>query len=56
MLRECEGDGNTGMVVGGGVVPGCVYMGGTHGSGIVSSADDLLEMSSSCGEKCRWTV
>ena len=45
ILREWEGDGNT--VVGdvGGVFSGCKYMGGKRGSGIVSSADYVLEMS-----------
>ena len=36
------------MVDGGGVVvvsAGCEYMGGTRGSGVVSSTDDMLEMS-----------
>ena len=40
-------------------------MGGTHGSGIVSGADDLLEMSvvhgvkcvgGAWGEMCRWSM
>ena len=37
---------------GGGVVAvsaGCVYMGGTRGSGVVSSADDVLDISVVCG-------
>ena len=47
MLRECEGDGNAGLGAGGGVVAvsvGCEYMGGTRGSGFVSTAEDVLEM------------
>ena len=47
MLRECEGDGNAGVGAGGSVVSiiiGCDYMGGTCGSGVVSSAYDVLEM------------
>ena len=42
MLRECDGDGNTGVGAGGDVVAvsaGCEYMGGTRGSGFVSSAE-----------------
>ena len=39
MLRECEGGGNAG------VVAVSVYMGGTHGSGVLSSTCDVLEMS-----------
>ena len=48
MLRECEGDGNTGVRDGGGVVvvsEGHGYVGDTRGSGIVSSAADVLWMS-----------
>ena len=48
MLRECEGDGNAGVVNRGSVVSvSAVHesMGGTRDSGIVSSANDLLEMS-----------
>ena len=44
MLRECKSEGNAG----GGIVwarAGCEYMGCTSGSGVVSSADDVLEMS-----------
>ena len=40
MLRECEGDGNTGVVVG-----SAGHVGGTRGSGIVSSPADMLGMS-----------
>ena len=46
-VRECI-DGNAGMWAGGGVVAviaGCEYMGGTRGSCVVPSADDVLEMS-----------
>ena len=39
VLRECEGDGNAG------VVAVSAYMGGTRGSGVLSSAGDVLEMS-----------
>ena len=38
VLHECEGDSNAG------VVAVSVYMGGTHGSGVLSSACDVLEM------------
>ena len=43
-----DGDGNAGVGAGGGVVAvsaGCEYIGGTRGSGAVSTADDVLEMS-----------
>ena len=30
------------------------YMGGTRGSGVLSSAGDVLEMS--VGERCNWSV
>ena len=43
MLRECDGGGNHG--VGDGVVAAHKHMGGTRCSGIVSSADNVLEMS-----------
>ena len=42
---ECEGDGNAGVGSGGGVIALSVYMGGTCGSGVLSSAGDVLEMS-----------
>ena len=42
MLREFEGDGNAGV---GTAVCGCEYMGGTRGSGVASSADDVLDIS-----------
>ena len=45
VLRECEGDGNAGVGSGGGVVAVSAYMGGTRGSGVLSSAGDVLEMS-----------
>ena len=48
MLREFEGDGNAGMGDGRGVVvvsAGHEYVGGTHGSGVVSTAADILGMS-----------
>ena len=38
MLGECEGDGIAGVVM------GSEYMDGTHSSGNVSSADDVLEI------------
>ena len=47
MLRECEGDGNAGVGDGAGVVSvcaGCEYI-GTRGSGIMSTADDVLDIS-----------
>ena len=45
MLRGCEGDGNAGVGDRGGVVVvSAGHMGGTGGSGIVSSADDVLWM------------
>ena len=45
MLKECEGDCNTGVSDGGGVVEmsaGHEYVGGTHGLGIVSNAAVVL--------------
>ena len=47
MLTECKGDGNADVGAGRGVVAmslGCEYMRGTRGLGIVSTADDVLEM------------
>ena len=41
----CEGDGNAGVGYGGAVVAVSEYMGGTHGSGVLFSAGDVLEMS-----------
>ena len=46
-VRGFNGDGNAGEGTGGGVVAlnaGCKYIGGTRGSGFVSTAD-VLEMS-----------
>ena len=45
MLRECEGDGNTGVESGRGVGVVSAHMGGTRGSGVVHSACDMLEIS-----------
>ena len=45
VLRECECDANAGVGSGGGVVEVVAYMGGTRGSGVLSSAGDVLEMS-----------
>ena len=45
MVRECEGNGNAGVGDGGGVVvvsAGHERVGGTRGSGIVSSAAGVL--------------
>ena len=44
-MLGCEGDGNSCVGSGGGVVVLSAYMGGTRGSGVLSSADDVLEMS-----------
>ena len=47
-MRGCNGDCNAGVGAGKGVVAvtaGCECMGGTRGSGVVSSAHDVLEMS-----------
>ena len=44
-LLGCEGDGNAGVGSGGGVVAVSAYMCGTRGSGVLSSACDVLEMS-----------
>ena len=41
----CNGDGNAGVGSGGGVVALSAYMGGTCGSGGLSSAGHVLEMS-----------
>ena len=59
MLRECEGDGIAGVGDGGVVSAG--HLGGTHGSGIVSSAADILWMSvvrgmREVGEVCEMCV
>ena len=47
MLRECEGDSKASVGAGGGIAVsvGCDYISGTHGSVVVSSADDVLDMS-----------
>ena len=44
-LLGCEGDGNTGVGSGGGVVRVSAYMCGTRDSGVLASAGDMLEMS-----------
>ena len=44
-MLGCEGDGNAGVGSAGGVVSVSAYMGGTHGSGVLSRACDVLEMS-----------
>ena len=44
-MLGCEGDGDAGVGSGGGVVAVSAYMGGTRGSGVFSSAGDVLEMS-----------
>ena len=47
-VRGCEGDCNAGVGAREGVVAvsaGCECMGGTCGSGFVSTVDDVLEMS-----------
>ena len=41
----CEGDGSAGLGFGGCVVAVSAYMGGTHGSGVLASACDVLEIS-----------
>ena len=48
-MRKCEGDGNSGVRDGVGVVEvSAEYVGGRHDSGIVSSAADVLGMSVVC--------
>ena len=44
-LLVCEGDGCAGVGFGGGVVAVSAYMGSTRGSGVLASADDVLEIS-----------
>ena len=44
-MLGCDGDGNAGVRYGAGVVAVSAYMGGTHGSSVLSSAGDVLEMS-----------
>ena len=41
----CEGDGSAAVGFGGGVVAVSAYMGGTRGSGVLTSAVDVLEIS-----------
>ena len=41
----CEGDGNAGVGSGGGVFSASACMSGTHGSGVLSSTGDVLDMS-----------
>ena len=41
----CEADGSAGVGFGGGVVAVSAYMGGTRGSGVLTSAGDVLEIS-----------
>ena len=48
IVRWCDGDDNAGVGAGGGVVAvraGWESMGGTRGSGFVSTAADMLELS-----------
>ena len=60
MLRECEGARVTVMLVWVLGRCGCgECMGGTRGTCVVSSADDVLEMSvvrGVTGERCRWSL
>ena len=50
MLIQCDGDVNAGVWGQGICCCGeCEYIGGTRGSGIVSSADDVLEVSMMSG-------
>ena len=47
MLRDCDGAGNAGVGAGVSVFSvsaGCDYMGGTRGAGVVSNADDVLQV------------
>ena len=44
-LLGCEGDSNAGVGSGIGVVAVSAYMGGTRGSGVLTIAGDVLEMS-----------
>ena len=44
-LLGCECDGNASVGFGACVVAVSAYMGGTRGSGVLSSAGDVLEMS-----------
>ena len=45
MFVCCDGDGNDGVGSGGGLVAVSVYMGGIRGSGVLSNAGDVIEMS-----------
>ena len=49
MLRECEGNGNIGVEGGGVVMVSAGHVDGTRGSGILSSAANILGMSVVCG-------
>ena len=53
-MLGCAGDGNAGVRSGGGVVAVSAFMVGTRGSGVLSSAGDMLEMSvvRGVGEVC----
>ena len=44
-MLGCEGDGDAGVGFRGGVIAVSAYMGGTRGSGVLSSAGDVLEIS-----------
>ena len=44
-MLGCEGDGNAGVVSGVGEITMRAYMGGTRGSGVLSSAGNVPEMS-----------
>ena len=44
-MLGCEGDSNAGVGFGEGVVAVSAYMGDTRGSGVLSRAGDILEMS-----------
>ena len=44
-ILGCDGDGNAGVDSGGVVVAVGAYIDGTCGSGVLSSAGDVLEMS-----------
>ena len=44
-MLGCEGDGNAGVGSGRGVVAVSAYIGGTCGSGVLSRAADVLEIS-----------
>ena len=44
-MLGCEGDGNAGVGSGGGVSAVSAYMDGTRGSGVLSSAGEVVGMS-----------